>query len=110
MKAKSCFWAVMLLFFFEIEKLNVFAFEFVSLSRLEILTKRCIDSKKTHDCMSALSFAEVLQNQAASRGNFACQSRLLGLESDLIMISSQEVRDELVLKMLDEVYVFCDGI
>jgi len=109
-KAKSCFFSVMLLFLFEISSHNALTFAMESLSELEILTKRCIETKGTRECRVALSFAEVLQNQAASNGNFACQSRLLGLESDLIRLSFQAGRDGLGLKMLEEVNMFCNGI
>ena len=101
---------VLLLSILEIKNPNSLAFGNESLSELETLTKRCIHAKKSRECSFALSFAEVLQNQASSRGNFSCQSRLLGLESDLILISLQSVPNEHVLKILEEVNKYCDRI
>ncbi len=109
MKAKSCFLAITLLALVAGGSLIASAFERDSLVDLEKLTKKCIGIKKPNECRAALSFAEVLQLQAASRGNYACQSRLLGLEADLILIPLKAVRDQIVLKMLKEVEMFCDG-
>ena len=110
MKVKSFLLVMMLLAFCELDKPNSLASQMKSLSELETLTKKCIVTKKFRECRVALSFAEVLQNQAASRGDFACQSRLLGLESDLIRIPFQSVRDQLVLEMLEVVKIFCVGM
>ena len=110
MKVKSCLAVVLFLSILEIKNPNSLVFGNERLSELETLTKRCIHTKKSRECRIALSFAEVLQNRASSGGNFSCQSRLLGLESDLILISLQSVQDEHVFKMLEEVIKFCDRI
>ena len=87
-----------------------FAAESAALSNLMPLTITCVDSNQISDCQLALFHAEVLQRQAASLGEYACQSRLLGLGSELLMVSFKNGRDKSALAMLEDVKIFCKGL
>ena len=50
------------------------------------LSKQCIRSKKLKVCRLALVQTEIFQAYAASQSMYTCQTRLIGLQSDLIMI------------------------
>ena len=77
------------------------------LADLEFSSNECIRTNKPSICHDALARSEVLQRQAAAQGNYACQSRLLGLGADLLMTSFKAVRDKSVLAMIEEVKYFC---
>ena len=110
MKAKNFLLAITLLLLVERGQANSLAFEMDSLSELETLTKKCISSSLIQDCQHALSLAEVLQRQASSQGNYACQSRLLGLGADLLMVAFDAGRDKFVLPLFKEVQILCKGL
>ncbi len=78
-----------------------------SLADLELYSNKCIRTTNPSICKLALERSEVLQRQAAGQGNYACQSRLLGLGADLIMISFKEEREESIFAMMKEVKQFC---
>ena len=81
--------------------------EILAFSNLEAFSNECIRTRDELTCKRALAQSEVLQRQAAAKGNYACQSRLLGLGSDLLMISFNKGRDESVLSSLKEVELLC---
>ena len=89
---------------------NSFATEKDDFSGLASLTIECRNTVQVGTCRQALFLTEVLQRQAASKGNYACQSRLLGLGADLLMISFDAVPKTSVLAILREVKTFCRGI
>ncbi len=84
-----------------------FALEKNILSELDSFSIQCIQTGELSPCQSALSLAELLQRHAASVGNYGCQSRLLGLGADLLMISFKTRTGIVALEMLEEVQKFC---
>ena len=82
--------------------------EILAFSNLEAFSNECIRTRDELTCKRALVQSEVLQRQAAAKGNYACQSRLLGLGSDLLMISFNKGRDESVFSSLKEVELLCE--
>ena len=74
------------------------------------LSTDCIHTSQASACRGAKILAEVLQRQAASIGNHGCQSRLLGLGADLLMIDFKSGRGGAALNMLKEVKMFCVGL
>ena len=89
---------------------NSLAFETDALSDLESLSAECMNTSQVAVCRRALMRAEVLQRQAASIGNYACQSYLLGLEADLLMVSFQEDRNGSLFAMLKQVKMRCSDL
>jgi len=74
---------------------------------LELFSNECIRTSDPSVCKRALARSEVLQRQAAEQGNYACQSRLLGLGADLLMISFGTSRDESIRAIMKEMKNFC---
>ena len=106
-KKKQFFLSTMLFFGLVCRLSNSFAMERTALSELDFLSSECIQTSSLLACQNALSRAEVLQRKAAINGNYPCQSRLLGLGADLLMISFDSSRGGSALGMLREVRRFC---
>ena len=87
--------------------LDSVAVELDAISKLGALSTECFSDSQLSACQRALSLAEVLQRKASFKGNYACQSRLLGLGADLLMISFNEGRGGSAFEMLEEVHMFC---
>ncbi len=75
---------------------------------LRSLTAKCIKLGELSTCRFALTSAEALQFQAASQGRYSCQTKLLGLQANLIMIilNSSNNKNEALL-ILNEVEEAC---
>ena len=80
------------------------------LSELEALSFECVSTAQGAVCRRALIKAEVLQREAASIGNYACQSHLLGLGSDLLMVSHKANRADSLFGMLKQVHLLCGDL
>ncbi len=74
------------------------------------LSKECFRHRKQSTCRFALVIAETLQNKADESQQYECQSRLLGLSTDLIMISMGNSYPKSAWKMLQEVRVSCKDL
>ena len=71
------------------------------------LINNCLLTKEIDICHEALVNLELLQDKAASKENYPCQTLLLGLQSDLIMrIYKLEVRNK-ANSILEEVKQSC---
>ena len=104
---------VMTLFFvFSFWSSNLSAAKKEGLSELISLTSECRHTIQISICRQALLQTEVLQRQAESNGNYACQSRLLGLGAELLMLSSGGSQEGALLSVpiLKEVKIFCRGL
>ena len=75
------------------------------LSDLTSLTVECTNTGQISICRRALFRTEVLQRQAGSNGNYACQSRLLGLGAELLIISFDSKQEVFLPPMLKEVMI-----
>ncbi len=53
---------------------------------VKILANKCIRSRLPNHCRIALAKAEKFQLYSASKGRYDCETRLIGLQSDLIMM------------------------
>lgn len=71
------------------------------------LARECLVSREKKTCRLALIQLEGLQRAAAAQRNYPCQTRLLGLGSDLIMSEEGVARGQPVNEILEEVSSFC---
>ncbi len=90
--------------------LSVEANQNVVLSELEALSRECFRTSERGVCKRALEYTEILQRRAAAKGQYACQTRLLGLGSNLLMFSFEEGERGQAFSMLKEVEPFCAQI
>ena len=72
------------------------------------LSKECFNSRETQTCLSAIDQIEEFQLISGSHENYSCQTRLLGLESKLIMVLLNKHKNRSHLNTLKEVHTFCD--
>ncbi len=70
-------------------------------------SRECLIDKRLKNCKFAIRNAEVLQLKAGYKDNYACQTRLIGLESDLIITMLSFPRDEKSMNTLEEVKNAC---
>ena len=86
-----------------------FAIDLNDLSDLDVLSVECINTRRSNPCRRALALSETMQRNAASQRNYGCQTRLLGLGADLILMSFDEGRRGAALATLEQVKTFCDA-
>tara|TARA_Y100001968_G_C18846952_1_gene476240 strand:+ start:37 stop:393 length:357 start_codon:yes stop_codon:yes gene_type:complete len=93
--------------------LVIFQYEFQIISAMESksnlpeLVHHCFISKKKDDCRELLLQLEVLQLQELTRENYPCQTRLLGLQSHVIMIMQELTKRVSYQEILNEVKEYC---
>ncbi len=72
------------------------------------LSKECFNSRERQICLNAIEQIEEFQLISGSQENYSCQTRLLGLESKLIMVILNKHKNRTSLSTLKEVQTFCD--
>ena len=89
-----------------LNEISALAFDFAS---FEGIVMECIDTTNKNICKTALIEVAAFQRYQESKGNYACQTRLLGLESDLILVTSDPSHSVTALKLIDSTKIFCGG-
>ena len=74
-------------------------------SLIEMLVKSCY--KDTESCIEALNKIHNYQKNAAKNKKFSCQTRLLGLEANLIMAMNFTLKKEDAKKNIKAVRKYC---
>tara|TARA_Y100001968_G_scaffold263778_1_gene252441 strand:- start:156 stop:428 length:273 start_codon:yes stop_codon:yes gene_type:complete len=72
---------------------------------IEILVKSCY--RDTKSCKNALSKINKYQKNAAINNSFSCQTRLLGLEANLIMAKNSNFKRKDVKNILEAIKKYC---
>ena len=72
------------------------------------LSNECFNSRERQTCLNAIEQIEEFQLISGSQENYSCQTRLLGLESKLIMVILNKHKNRSHLNTLKEVHTFCD--
>ena len=91
----------------------IFQFELYTISTMEAksnfpeLVNQCFISKKKEDCRELLIQLEALQLQELKSENYSCQTRLLGLQSHVIMIMQELTKRVSYQEILNEVKEYC---
>lgn len=70
----------------------------------------CFTTEDASQCARALDLTERLQRRAASRERFPCQSLLLGLQAEVVMVQLSEGRSDRALRTLQESDRLCWGL
>ena len=82
----------------------------VVLASVQVTARRCLEGSDPAACERALDEAEVLQERAAARSAYPCQTLLLGLQADLIMQQLGQGRGEQALADLGAAVRGCAGL
>ena len=69
----------------------------------------CFRFERIASCQQALRRAEQLQRSASARDRYPCQTMLLGLQSDLVMVQLREGRGKDAVNFLTAVNIQCQG-
>jgi len=80
-----------------------------SLQRLTPLAQDCFQFGNQASCRIALSFAEELQRSAAAKNRFPCQTMLLGLQADLVLVQLKAGRGSQAIAFLADLQNLCQG-
>ena len=78
-----------------------------SLVKIEVLVNECLNENNLVSCKKSLVSLEDLQVKAVKNRMYSCQTRILGLEADLIMQTHGLIRAIPALERLDEVKSSC---
>ncbi|MBT67147.1 MAG: hypothetical protein CMN98_08420 [Synechococcus sp. NP17] len=80
-----------------------------SLQSVNPVAMECFRLDRIASCQSALIRAEELQRRAASMDRYPCQTMLLGLQSDLVMVQLSAGRGKKAVDFLTDVNRQCRG-
>ena len=69
----------------------------------------CFRFERIASCQQALLRAEQLQRSASARDRYPCQTMLLGLQSDLVMVQLRAGRGKDAVNFLTAVNIQCQG-
>jgi len=110
LKVNSCLFALTSACIAGLWQPTCFSFEQDNLFEVSSFSLECLETGEISACQRAIHRSELLQREAASNGEYGCQSRLLGLGADLLMISFGEKRSDFALEMLEQVKMFCGDL
>ena len=83
----------------------IIAFESRDYLAINLLVKSCYEN--TGACKNSLFKINLYQKNAAINKNFSCQTRLLGLEANLIMAANSNLKRKEVKSILDAIKKYC---
>ena len=72
------------------------------------LSNECFNSRERQICLNAIEQIQESQLISGYQEDYSCQTRLLGLESKLIMVILNKHKNQSRLSILKEVQTFCD--
>ncbi len=78
-----------------------------SLNEINTKLHECIASRELIPCRQALVHLEVLQRMAAAKKKFPCQTNVLGLQAELLMMSKPGNDLEVSFPLIKEVNEAC---
>lgn len=74
------------------------------------LSQECFRSGLTQACRRAIVATEKFQLHSGSKDRYSCQTRLLGLEANLIMRMNKGPRNKWSSKAINDVKNLCSGL
>ena len=81
------------------------AFEFRDYLVIDMLVKSCYKDKGS--CNLALSKIHRYQRKSAINKKFSCQTRLLGLEANLIMVKNSNLKRKQAKSIIQSIKKYC---
>ena len=81
-----------------------------SLAMLEPWVRNCFTTQRRQACEQVLLQAEALQQRAADRDRYPCQSMVLGLQADVVMVQLRQGRGARALETWAAVRQRCSGL
>ena len=81
------------------------AFEAINYKELDYLVNSCYTDKES--CISSLFKIHSYQKNAAINRKFSCQTRLLGLEANLVMAMNSNFKRKEAKSIIQDVKKYC---
>ena len=81
-----------------------------SVGRLIPLVQDCFSTQRLSACEQALLQSEALQQRAADQDRYPCQSMVLGVQAEVVMVQLQAGRGKLAYETLNAVRQRCRGL
>ena len=81
------------------------AFESRDYLLIDMLVNSCYSDAKS--CKNALSQIHEYQKNAATKKNFSCQTRLLGLEANIIMAMNSNLKRKDAKNIIESMKEYC---
>ena len=101
---KIQFLFILYIYFF-IPLTPLLAFDSIDYREIDMLAKSCY--KDTESCHEALLKIHEYQKNAARNKKFSCQTRLLGLEANLIMAMNFNLKRKEAKNIIDSLKKYC---
>ena len=79
--------------------------QYINYMEIDMLVLRCYKDMQT--CKEAIFKINDHQKNAAKNGNFSCQTRLLGLEANLIMATNYNFKRKEAKSIIDSIKKYC---
>ena len=81
-----------------------------AVSGLEPWVRDCFTTQRLQACEQALLRAEALQQRAADQDRYPCQSMVLGLQADVVMVQLRQGRGTRAFETFSAVRQRCSGL
>ena len=81
-----------------------------SLDGVRSLLLACFKSANASSCDRALVLTEAMQRRAADRQLYPCQTLLLGLQAEVVMVQLAEQRGQKAFETLRDSELLCAGL
>ena len=104
-KHKKNKFAVVFFMYFIISLIPLIAIESSDFLAIDMLVRSCYRNKKS--CNKALLKINNYQKNAALSKKFSCQTRLLGLEANLIMATNSNFKRKEAKNIVDAIKKYC---
>ena len=89
---------------------SLLAAQGLAVPSLNHLASQCFRTRRKESCQRALNLSEALQRSAEARGNYSCQTIVLGLGAELLLAQLNKGRKKIALETLQDVNNLCDGL
>ncbi len=78
---------------------------FIDHEQVKVIANKCFQDSR--HCNDALSQINIYQKNAAMNRNLSCQTRLLGLEANLVMARNYSLKKQEAKSIIDSLKKYC---
>ncbi len=88
---------------------DAYSYELNIFNDIEVLTSTCLNKSSSRSCREAIDLVHQLQLNSERSMNFPCQTRLLGLEANLIMSMNNSKKINKTYQIIKQVKKLCES-
>ncbi len=86
---------------------EAYSYELNTFNEIESLTRNCLHHSTPSHCRQAINLVHELQRHSEKAKNYPCQTRLLGLEANIIMSMNESKKINKTHQILKQVKTLC---